>query len=133
MSPPSVPTSYVINGDPAVLTCHYIIDTNEVVTEVEWEKDDVLVYLWTLDEPPEAKDVLKGHVDLDIKSPSMLSIDAVNMHMQGTYTCRVRTNGKTAHNELFLMVIVDACQENSWKTHTDMIHCTGHHLNICTV
>ncbi|GFR25796.1 uncharacterized protein TNCT_513591 [Trichonephila clavata] len=115
---------YVIEGEPAVLTCHYILDPAEVVTEVEWEKDDVLVYLWTLDEPPEAKDVLKGHVDLSVKSPSTLTINDVTMHMQGSYTCRVRTNGKMAQNELFLMIIVDACKESAWKTYTDMISCT---------
>ncbi|XP_055925635.1 uncharacterized protein LOC129957369 isoform X1 [Argiope bruennichi] len=115
---------YVISGEPAVLTCHYITAPNEVVTEVEWEKDGTLVYLWTLDEPPVAKDVLEGHADLSVSSPSTLTINSVNMHMQGTYICRVRTNGKTSQNDFFLMVIVDACQEGAWKTHTDMISCT---------
>ncbi|GFT47876.1 uncharacterized protein NPIL_59711 [Nephila pilipes] len=114
---------YVMDGQPAILTCHYILDPNEVVTEVEWEKDDVLVYLWTLDEPPEARDVLEGLVDLNAKSPSILNISAVNMHMHGTYTCRVRTNGKMASNEIFLMIIVDACKQSSWKTYTDMVSC----------
>ncbi|XP_055925636.1 uncharacterized protein LOC129957369 isoform X2 [Argiope bruennichi] len=97
---------YVISGEPAVLTCHYITAPNEVVTEVEWEKDGTLVYLWTLDEPPVAKDVLEGHADLSVSSPSTLTINSVNMHMQGTYICRVRTNGKTSQNDFFLMVIV---------------------------
>ncbi|XP_035222204.1 uncharacterized protein LOC118195078, partial [Stegodyphus dumicola] len=115
---------YVLQGESATLTCHYIIDPTETVTEVEWEKDGTLVYLWTLDNPPEAKDVLKGNVDLTVRSPSTLVITKASMGMQGTYTCRVRTNGKTAENEMYLMIIVDACDESAWKTHTDMIECT---------
>ncbi|XP_015908528.1 uncharacterized protein [Parasteatoda tepidariorum] len=115
---------YVLQGEPATITCHYILEPSELVTEVEWEKDGVLVYLWMLDNAPEAKDVLEGKVDLSIQSPSVLSITNTHMDMDGTYTCRVRTNGKTAQNEMYLMVIVDACDESSWKTHTDMISCT---------
>ncbi|XP_054712802.1 uncharacterized protein LOC129222332 [Uloborus diversus] len=114
---------YVLQGEPATLTCHYIVERSEEVTEVEWEKDGILVYLWTIDNPPEAKDVLEGKVDTSVQSPSTLVIKNAHMDMQGTYTCRVRTNGKTAQNDMFLMVIVDACDESSWKTHTDMINC----------
>ncbi|KAG8184515.1 hypothetical protein JTE90_023529 [Oedothorax gibbosus] len=114
---------YVIQGDPALLACRYIAEQTEVVTEVEWEKDGVLVYLWTLDNPPEAKDVLEGKADLTVTTPSQLQITEVDMAMQGKYTCRVRTNGKTAQNEMFLMVIVDACKEDAWKTNTDMVNC----------
>lgn len=115
---------YVVQGESATLICQYVLESTEEVTEVEWEKEGALVYLWTLGDEPVSRGVLEGKVDLAESSPSSLTITKVHMDMQGTYTCRVRTNGKTAHNEMFLMVIVDACSESSWKTHTDMIECT---------
>lgn len=117
-------SKYVLHGEGATLTCHFVLETYESVSEVEWEKDGVLVYYWSMNKPPIARDVLEGRVDLSVTSPMILSITKAHMDLQGTYTCRVRTNGRTAQNDIFLMVIVDACHEDAWKTHSDMTTCT---------
>lgn len=57
-------------------------------------------------EPPVAVGILKGHVDLQIASPSSLSIKNATTEMQGSYSCHVITQKSKSQNEAFLIVIL---------------------------
>ncbi|XP_013788955.2 uncharacterized protein LOC106472833 isoform X3 [Limulus polyphemus] len=116
-------TEYILHGEGATITCHYILDPTESVTAIYWMKDGKEVYIWRLGQKPLPMGVLRGRVNENNLSTSTIEVKEAHMDMHGTYTCKVITNKGMAQNEKYIMVIVDACMENSWKTHRDMIAC----------
>ncbi|KAI1280405.1 hypothetical protein HDE_13378 [Halotydeus destructor] len=118
-------SDYVLTGEGVVFSCLFVIDPDEVIQSVIWEKDKEQVYVLRKDSTkPVALGVLEGHVDLTNESPSTIEIKNVTIGMQGSYSCKVLTQRSKSQNEAFLNVIQDACQESSWETHTDMVSCT---------
>ncbi|CAG2107189.1 unnamed protein product, partial [Medioppia subpectinata] len=120
-------TDYVIQGESAQLSCHYIFTKQEErIQSVRWEKDGQHVYFSTPNKKrPIAVGVLKGHVDYNSKDLlNTVTILNVSLEMHGTYSCHVDSDLNTSQNSATLTVIIDACKESHWKTHTDMINCT---------
>lgn len=115
---------YVLHGEGAVLTCNYHLSPDEVVTSIEWLLEDQTVYLWRSNIPPSAKGPFAGRVDLNTKSAHVINITEAHMDMNGRVTCRITASQKTTEDSKMLYVIVDACPENSWSSHTDPSECT---------
>ncbi|XP_076347939.1 V-set domain containing T-cell activation inhibitor 1-like [Tachypleus tridentatus] len=100
-------TEYILHGEGATITCHYILDPTENVTAIHWMKDGEEVYVWRLGQKPLSKGVLKGRVNENTLSTSTIEVKEAHMDMHGTYTCKVITNKGTAQNEKYIMIIVD--------------------------
>ncbi|CAG2160427.1 unnamed protein product [Oppiella nova] len=102
-------SDYVIQGESAQLSCHYILTKQEErVQSVRWEKDGQDVYFSTPNKKrPIAVGVLKGHVDYNSKDLlNTVVILNVTLDMHGTYSCHVDSDINTSQNSATLTVII---------------------------
>ncbi|UYV82445.1 hypothetical protein LAZ67_21002197, partial [Cordylochernes scorpioides] len=123
---------FVLHGEGATLTCHYVVETDEVVRGVTWERDGEPVFVWSHGGSPVARGVLAGRVDAARSTPTTVVIPRAHVDMHGTYTCRVCTDRRSEQNELYVTVIMDSCHEKSWSTHSDRVACTESIRLSCT-
>lgn len=121
----STKDDYVLHGEGAILSCHYLLDPGESLTSVLWLKDHEELYQWRPNVAPVAMGAFKGRVDLSNRSPLFINITKASLEMAGLITCRVTQGGiKMAEDTFEMRVIVDACKENSFQTYTNMVKCS---------
>ncbi|RWS30585.1 hypothetical protein B4U80_09486, partial [Leptotrombidium deliense] len=102
-------TDYVLAGEGVTLSCLYLLQKEETVRHIVWEKDDeATVYMYDMyNQRATPYSPLKAHVDPENSSPTTIALKNVSKELYGRYVCRVVTDlAAQSQSEAVLVVIV---------------------------